>query len=159
MNDRARHIQQIRELPAQLREKVAGLNAEQLTTHYVEGEWTIAQNVHHLADTHMICIRRFKLILTNPTFDYVAYDVNLLAGYPDADNPNIEDSLNILTGLHARWAILMENLTEEEWQKKGNHPRRDDYSLEYLAGSYAKHGRDHLQQIQDVLDAMAAATS
>ena len=55
--------------------KVDGLSVEQLTTPYNAPEWTIAQNIHHLADTHMVCIRRFKLILTSPTFQFTAYDV------------------------------------------------------------------------------------
>jgi len=46
-------IAKIRILPAQLRERVAGLSDKQLTTHFLAGEWTVAQNVHHLADSHV----------------------------------------------------------------------------------------------------------
>ena len=84
METRAEAIQAIRALPAQLREIVQGLSAEQLNTAYNAPEWTIAQNIHHLADTHMVCIRRFKLILTSPRFQFTSYDVNALAEMPDA---------------------------------------------------------------------------
>ena len=158
METRADYISTIRSLPTQLREKVAGLNVEQLTTAYNAPEWTIAQNVHHLADTHMVCIRRFKLILTSPQFQFTAYDVNAIAEYPDAKDANIETSLRILDGLQERWAILLENLSEDEWAKigLGSAPDRPDYSLEDLARAYAQHGLNHLQQIQDVLDCMPA---
>ena len=153
MNTRADYIQTIRELPAQLRDKVAGYSAPQLTTAYNEGEWTIAQNVHHLADTHMVCLRRFKLILTSPEFHFTAYDVNAIAEYPDAKDADIEHSLRILDGLQERWAILLENMSDADWGKMGHSPR-GDRSLEDLARLYAGHGLNHLQQIQEVIDCM-----
>ncbi|MDE2854704.1 MAG: DinB family protein [Chloroflexota bacterium] len=158
MQTRAEAIEAIRQLPAQLRELAAGLSAEQLTTAYNAPEWTIAQNIHHLADTHMVCIRRFKLILTSPRFQFTAYDVNAIAEYPDAKDADIEYSLKLLEGLQARWAILLENLSEEEWAKVGigSSPDRPDMNLERLAFVYAQHGLNHLRQIQDVLDKMPA---
>jgi hypothetical protein len=158
METRAEAIDAIRKLPAQLRERAGGLSVEQLTTAYNAPEWTIAQNIHHLADTHMVCIRRFKLILTSPRFQFTAYDVNAIAEYPDAKDADIEYSLKLLEGLQARWAILLENLSEEEWGKVGigSSPDRPDMSLEQLAFVYAQHGINHLQQIQDVLDKMSA---
>ncbi len=155
METRADIIAVIRSLPAQLREKVSGLTEEQLTTPYNRGEWTIAQNVHHLADTHMVCIRRFKLILTSPEFHFTPYDVNAIAEYPDAKDADIEYSLKILDGLQARWAILLENLSDEEWAKIG-FSQRGDLSIEELARIYAQHGLNHLIQIQDVFDCMPA---
>ena len=158
MQSRAEAISAIRSLPAQLREIAQGLTSEQLTTAYNAPEWTIAQNIHHLADTHMVCLRRFKLILTSPSFQFTAYDVNAIAEMPDASVADIEHSLKLLEGLQARWAILLENLSEEEWAKMGKaaSPDRPDYNLEQLAMLYAQHGINHLRQIQDVLDKMPA---
>ncbi len=158
MQTRADYIAAIRQLPAQLREQVKDLSTEQLTTAYNAPEWTIAQNIHHLADTHMVCIRRFKLILTSPRFQFTAYDVNAIAEYPDAKDADIEYSLKLLEGLQARWAILLENLSEEQWGLVGiaSSPDRPNYSLEELARAYAQHGLNHLQQIQEVLDKMPA---
>ncbi len=134
------------------------MSAEQLNTAYNAPEWTIAQNIHHLADTHMVCIRRFKLILTSPRFQFTSYDVNALAEMPDAKDADIEHSLKLLEGLQARWAILLENLSDEDWGKVGigASPDRPDMSLERLAFIYSQHGLNHLQQIQDVLDKMPA---
>ncbi len=158
MQTRAEAIDAIQKLPAQLREQVGGLSVEQLTTAYNAPEWTIAQNIHHLADTHMVCLRRFKLILTSPRFQFTAYDVNAIAEFPDAKDADIEHSLKLLEGLQARWAILLENLTEDEWGKVGigSSPDRPDMNLEQLALAYAQHGINHIQQIQDVLDKMPA---
>ena len=155
METHADIIAVIRNLPAQLREKVSGLTVEQLTTPYNAGEWTVAQNIHHLADTHMVCIRRFKLILTSPEFHFTSYDVNAIAEYPDAKDADIEYSLKILDGLQARWAILLENLNDDEWAKIG-FSQSGNLSIEEIARIYAQHGPNHLQQIQDVVDCMPA---
>ena len=158
METRAEYIDAIRGLPAKLRAKVSGLTSEQLTTAYNSPEWTIAQNIHHLADTHMVCLRRFKLILTSPEFRFTSYDVNALAELPDAKEADIEYSLKLLEGLQARWAILLENMSDDDWQKVGMGATSDapNYSLEDLARVYSQHGLNHLVQIQDVLDRMPA---
>lgn len=147
-------IEKIRTLPAQVKTLVQDFTPEQLTTPYNAGEWTLAQNIHHLADTHMVCIRRYKLILTSETFNFTPYDVNAIAALPDAKDADIAYSLSILEGLHARWAILLENLTDEQWLKSGQHATRGEITLEHLTELYAKHGEDHLKQMQDVIDAM-----
>jgi len=84
--------------------------------------------------------------------------VNASAEYPDAKYADIEHSLKLLEGLQARWAILLENLSEAEWGKIGigSSPDRPDMNLEQLALAYAQHGVNHLAQIQDVLDKMPA---
>ena len=153
MQTRAEAIDAIRELPAQLRELVAGLSAEQLTTAYNAPEWTIAQNVHHLADSHMMCYRRFKLILTTENLPFINYEQDLFAEMPDARQADVEISLRFLEGMHGRWAIMMDHLSEKEWTKaqlRNGQP----VSLERMAQLYAQHGRDHLDQIQAVIDAM-----
>jgi len=81
--------------------------------------------------------------------------VNAIAEYPDAKDADIEHSLKILDGLQARWAILLENLNDEEWGKIG-FSQRGDLSIEEIARIYAQHGLNHLIQIQDVFDCMPA---
>ncbi|MCB0065383.1 MAG: DinB family protein, partial [Caldilineaceae bacterium] len=51
--ERQTQITKFRRLPRQLRTLVERLGDEQLTTRYLPNEWTVAQNVHHLADAHM----------------------------------------------------------------------------------------------------------
>lgn len=154
MSSHAGNIQKIRELPSRLEALVSGLTPEQLTTAYMPNEWTVAQNVHHLADTHMNCFRHFKMILTRDDYQFQPLGPDDWAALPDADNAEIEDSLLILRGLHCRWATLLESLGADQWARFGLHATRGQVTLEALAQTYAKHGEDHLAQIQSVLDAM-----
>src|SRR5690349_1226226 len=86
-------IDKIRMLPVQLEAAVRGLTTEQLTTHYLANEWTVAQNVHHVADSHMNSFIRTKLILTEDRPTLKPYDQDLWAVQADADHTALETSL------------------------------------------------------------------
>ena len=67
--ERRQRIAQIERAPAELRAAVRGLTDEQLDTPYRPGGWTVRQVVHHVPDSHLNAVIRFKLALTeaNPT--------------------------------------------------------------------------------------------
>ena len=143
----------IRDFVPRLRAQVEGLSSEQLTTQYNPPEWTVAQNVHHLVDSHMNSYVRFKLILTEDNATIRPYDQNLFAELPDARDANIEDSLLILEGLHKRWARMLDTISD--WSKAGFHPELNQaISLDDLLDIYSDHCKAHIQQIQAVLDKM-----
>jgi hypothetical protein len=154
---RQRNIEKIRRLPQQVADLTGGLTAEQLTTHFLDGEWSVAQNVHHLADSHMNSYVRLKLILTeeNPTIR--PYDQNLWAETPEANSPDLSASLTLLRGLHQRWADLFAALDENQWQRTGLHPESGVITPASLLKSYAQHGDDHLDQMQRTLAAQRSA--
>ena len=143
----------IRNFVPRLREQVAGLSPQQLTTAYNAPEWTVAQNVHHLVDSHINSYVRFKLILTEDNTTIRPYDQDAFAGLPDASDAHIEDSLLILEGLHRRWARMLDHITD--WGKAGYHPELEQpVSLDDLLDIYSEHCNAHIRQIQDVLDKM-----
>ena len=92
-------IQAIRDLPANLAKAVEGLTDEQLDTPYREGGWTLRQTVHHVADSHINSLCRFKLALTedNPTIR--PYDEARWAELADSAIP-VDISLKIIEGVH-----------------------------------------------------------
>jgi len=146
-------IHTIRTFVPRLRALVQGYTAVQLTAPYNTPEWTIAQNVHHLVDSHTMSYIRFKKILTeeNPTLP--VYDQDEFAKLPDAQIPYLEDSLTILTGLHARWAYMLDHI--EDWSRTGYHPELEKtVTLDDLLTTYSKHCEAHLKQIQEVIDKM-----
>jgi hypothetical protein len=151
--DRATLIAAIASLPANLEALVQGLSAEELTTPYLAGEWTVAQNVHHLVDSHANSYIRCKLILTEGDPPLKPYDQDAWAALPDASAADLSDSLAILRGLHARWVRFWEQLPETAWGRTGNHPENGPMSLARILQSYAEHGEGHLDQIRRTLAA------
>ena len=151
--ERTKLIAKIAQLPTQLENLTAVLSEAQLTTHFLTNEWTVAQNVHHVADSHMNSMIRMKLILTEemPTLrPYLQDDWALLADGTPAD---LQNSLLLLKGLHSRWVLLFESLSEAQWQRKGLHPDIGEVSVEDILVSYADHGEGHIDQIQRTLAA------
>ena len=146
-------IQTIANLPEDLTAAVSHLSEEQLTTYYLDEEWTIAQNVHHMADSHMNSFIRLKLILTedNPTIK--PYNQEAWANMVDEVNTDLENSLSILRGLHRRWVMVFESLSDEDWQRTGHHPEIGDITVDDLLQIYDAHCRDHLDQIKRTLAA------
>lgn len=119
---RQSYIDQIRALPEQLTALVHDLSEEQLTTPYLTGEWTVAQNVHHLADSHMNSYIRCKLIATEDNPPLKPYDQDQWATFADATAADVSVSLQLLSSLHTRWVMFWEGLSEEAWQRTGHHP-------------------------------------
>ncbi len=158
-SERSELIQKIAKLPAQLEQLVCELTPAQLSARPLVGEWSVAQNVHHLADSHMNSFVRMKLAITeeNPTFK--PYDQDAWAETPDANHADISESLRLLRGLHRRWVRLFESVAGEQWLRAGVHPeygRR--YTIEDILCIYAEHGEAHLDQIARTLAAQAPLT-
>jgi DinB superfamily len=144
-------ITDIKNLPGQLRHAVISLNEKQLDTQYRTGGWTIRQVIHHIADSHMNSIIRFKLALTedNPTIKpYEEADWALL---PDYRLP-VESSLKMLEGIHQHMAALFESFTDEQWNRTFTHPESGDTSpLKKILALYAWHSKHHLAHITETV--------
>lgn len=150
---RQQAIEKIRRLPQQVEGLVSGLSPEALTARPLAGEWTVAQNVHHLVDSHINSYVRCKLMATeeNPTLK--PYDEAAWARLADGGGADLSDSLTLLKALHARWAQFWESLPEEAWQRAGRHPESGAVTLARQLDLYAAHGEAHLEQIRRTLAA------
>jgi len=143
-------IREIAALPAHLRAAVAGLSPDQLKHPYRDGGWSVAQVVHHLADSHMNSYIRFKLAATadNPTV--VGYDEAAWARFPDAVTTDLTDSLAILDHVHRRWVTFLESMEEGAFARTFNHSVNGPVALDRALALYAWHGRHHVAHITGV---------
>lgn len=142
-------IGDICDAPTRLREAVAGLSDEQLETRY--RNWTVRQIVHHVADSHMQSVTRFKWTLTEETPTIKAYHEGLWVQLADSAQADVEPSLQLLEGLHQRWAVLLESMTEADFAKQFLHPESGELvSLWSALSYYAWHGRHHTEQVLSV---------
>lgn len=151
--ERAAQIAAISALPDQLEALVAGLSTAELTTHYLLHEWTVAQNVHHLVDSHANAYIRCKLIVTEESPPLKPYDQDAWADMPDGSEADISVSLAILRSLHTRWVRFWRQLPDEIWQRTGVHAVNGPMTLERILDLYANHGEAHLDQIRRTLAA------
>ena len=144
-------IEEIWSAPQKLRDTVEDLSPEQLDTRYKN--WTVRQIVHHIADSHVHSYIRFKWALTedNPTIK--AYEEADWVQLNDCSTGEIDPSLALLTGLHAKWVQVLESMTPNEFARTFVHPQTGEtVSLWTALNYYPWHARHHTAQIQWLLD-------
>ena len=135
-------IDEIEALPADLRATVEPLSEAQLDTPYREGGWTVRQVVHHVADSHMNSVTRFKWALTEDRPTIKDYREQLWAELADAGLP-VGPSLDLLTALHTRWVTLLRSMDGDDWKREFVHPESGPVALGVNVAIYAWHGKHH----------------
>jgi hypothetical protein len=145
----ARMIQDLADLPANLRAAVAGLSEQQLDTPYREGGWTVRQTVHHVADSHVNSFIRFRLAATedNPTIK--PYDEKAWADLPDMKLP-VEVSLKLIEPLHERLVVLLKSFKADDWKRTMFHPERGQITCEVNLAIYSWHSKHHVAHITEL---------
>ncbi len=139
-------VNDIADLPEKLREAVNDLNDEQLDTPYRPGGWTVRQTVHHVADSHLNSMIRFKLALTEDAPTIRPYYEDRWAELKDSFLP-VESSIKIVEGLHYRWATVLNAMSDADFQRKLIHPETGEWTLDKLLALYVWHGKHHTAHI------------
>ncbi|MBF6607383.1 MAG: putative metal-dependent hydrolase [Flavobacterium sp.] len=133
--------------PSDLTEETSLLSNEQLDTPYRDYGWTIRQLINHCADSHMNCLIRFKLALTesNPTIK--PYYEARWAELADSLMP-ISSALKIIEGVHERWVVLLESLQPLQFARTFVHPEHGQQTrLDETVAFYAWHCKHHLAHV------------
>lgn len=144
-------INYLRLFPQYLEDTVNKLTEKQWNTHYRPGGWTVGQVVHHLSDSHMNALIRFKLALTenNPTIK--PYDETSWARMPDYSVPT-DTALTLIKGIHLKWAVILESMTSSDYQRTYFHPEHQTtVPLSEVTLMYHWHSMHHLAQIQHLI--------
>lgn len=145
-------ISDIETFPARLKHLCDNVSKEQLQWRYRPEGWTVKQVVHHCADSHINSIMRFKLALTEDTPTIRTYYEDRWAELPDSQEDDIEYSLQLLTGLHKRWTLLLRSLTKEQLEREFMHPEHGaKFNLTETVGNYAWHCNHHLAHVRNAL--------
>lgn len=147
------HIATLAELPHHVRSAVLSLQPEKRATPYRANGWTIAQVVHHLADSHINAYTRFKLAITEDMPTIKPYDEARWAELPDGSDTSdsaIENSCLLLQALHTRWVQLLRSMDEDQWAHSFIHPESNRICpLREVVAHYAWHSRHHLAHIHN----------
>lgn len=140
--------QEIKSLPDQLQTIISDMNADQLATPYRPGGWTGRQVIHHIADSHMNSLMRFKLALTEETPTIKPYDENAWSKLSDYLFP-VENSVALIQNLHTKWIHLLSGMEQEDFDKDFAHPENGQiWTLGQTLALYAWHGKHHLGHLQ-----------
>ena len=150
-NDIETWIKILEHFPQQLTETIKLLDEGELNYAYRPDGWTIKQVVHHLADSHMNSIIRFKLAKTEDLPTIKPYYEDRWANLKDYEQP-IDTALLILKGVHEKLGILLKSFSEEDLKRQFIHPEHGKrFSIEETIGLYAWHSQHHLAHIKQAL--------
>jgi hypothetical protein len=147
---RASFVRDIAAAPAELEAAVESLTTEQRLTSYREGGWTVAQVVHHVADSHMHAYARMKFAVTEDVPTIKPYNEGVWANFPDASDAEVYPSLRIIESLHARWATFLGHLAQQDFERGLMHPERGPMTVDRMVALYAWHGRHHAAHITEL---------
>jgi len=142
------YINDIEFLPSELRKEVDQLSDEQLDTQYRPEGWTVRQVIHHIGDSHMNALIRFKLALTeeNPTIR--PYFEDRWANLSDVKMP-VEVSLSLVESIHKRWGNVLRNMSEKDFERTLFHPEHNkSFTLAQMLHMYSWHGKHHLAHVK-----------
>jgi len=138
----------IQQLPGLLEDAIQNLDEAQLHTPYRDGGWTVHQLIHHVADSHMNALCRIKLVLTEDVPSVKPYAEQLWAEMNDTKTLPVNVSLTLLHALHMRMFAVLSVVKEEEWERRYYHPEsKQEFTLWYLLGMYAWHGKHHTAHV------------
>jgi DinB superfamily len=144
---RAESIEGIRVSPKVLRELVSDLSGTQLDLKY--RNWTVRQIVHHLADSQMNAFIRVRLALTEDHPTIKPYDETKWSQLDDSRMAKLSTSLEILAGVHTRWALMLERLDEASFARTFYHPEsKRNSTVDRANAMYVWHMRHHTAQIE-----------
>ncbi|HET6527266.1 MAG TPA: putative metal-dependent hydrolase [Balneolaceae bacterium] len=140
-------IKDIAYLPRRLSDLVYPLTKEQLNTPYRKGSWTVLQLIHHLADSHINGYVRMKVALTEDNPAIKTYDQDEWAKLPDYKT-KMDDSMELIYGLHKRWARILHTLKPDQLERTFQHPESGTWTVRKLIALYAWHSNHHLAHIR-----------
>lgn len=136
----------IRDAPENLAIATSGLSPTQLDTKY--RNWTVRQITHHLADSHLHSLIRFRWALTEDNPLIKAYEESEWVELEDCRRGEIEPALAMLDGLHQKWAQVLSSMTPQQYERTFRHPQSGEtVNLWDALNYYAWHSRHHTGQI------------
>ncbi|NNE10358.1 MAG: bacillithiol transferase BstA [Gemmatimonadetes bacterium] len=147
---KARRIETIATFPRKLRAAVEPLTDAQLDTRYRPEGWTVRQVVHHVGDSHLNSVIRFKWALTEDNPAIRTYYEDRWAELCDYRDVPLDLALSFLDALHARWVVLLRGLEPAQWKRTFTHPEWKEVTLDVNLAIYAWHCDHHLAHVTEL---------
>ncbi|UCE20425.1 MAG: putative metal-dependent hydrolase [Gemmatimonadota bacterium] len=144
-------IESLAKTPSLFECAVAGLTEEQQNVPYRPGGWSIRQVVHHMADSHLQAYAVFKMTLTTDKPLLRMYDCAAWGEFVDARTGPVAASLSLLSGVHARWDLLLHSMDVEGFSRSFERPEWGGLiTLDNFLQMLDWHHRHHLAQVTNV---------
>lgn len=113
--------------------------------------WTILEVVCHLRDCDEIFYERAVLILEQEFPVLAPYDRNRMAVERRYNEQNLKQVYADLVKSRQRFSDFFYNLSNEQWERAGQHPEESPFTVTEAAMQVSRHDLIHIDQITRIL--------
>lgn len=116
----------------------------------VDGGWSAAYVVHHMADAELHFASRYLHAIGDETPNVVPFDEE---AYPERVQyalRKVKTSLAALVGIRTMAAEILANATDADWDKVSKHPELGAVTLSELFEKADGHIVAHTQQLREI---------
>ena len=129
---------------------------QSLTAHPIDGKWSAAEIVHHLADSETTSALRLRRLLVEDHPLIQGYDQDAFAAGLNYNNRDIAPALEAFRCARATTAQLFDFMEDNDWRREGTHSESGAYTAEDWLTIYAAHAHNHAAQIRRLRDSLAS---
>lgn len=150
--NRMNHTQQIDEYlagPAQLRDAIRGMTAEQIDAAPIPGKWSTRQIICHLADFEPVYADRIKRALAEDEPTVFGGDPDAFAARLAYDQRDIEEELQLIESVRKHMARILYTLDDAAFQRQVHHTEAGPLTVQKLLTNITNHIPHHVQFIAE----------
>jgi len=129
---------------------------QSLTAHPIDGKWSAAEIVHHLADSETTSALRLRRLLVEDHPLIQGYDQDAFAARLNYNHRDIAPALEAFRCARATTAQLFDFMEAEDWRREVTHSESGAYTAEDWLTIYAAHAHNHAAQIRRLREALAS---
>ena len=129
---------------------------QSLTAHPIDGKWSAAEIVHHLADSETTSALRLRRLLVEEHPLIQGYDQDAFAARLNYNHRDIAPALDAFRCARATTAQLFDFMEDKDWRREGTHSESGPYNAEDWLTIYAAHAHNHAAQIRRLREALAS---
>jgi len=148
--DKGKALRSLPKTPALLRYILKDVTQEQAMNSW-DGEWNVVFMVCHLRDLEAAYLHRIHMMLNedNPTFP--ANDNKAMAIERNYAGSDLRTALAEYEALRREYIVLVQSLSDEQWERRGQHPYFGETTILTQTINDAIHDLDHIEQIARAL--------
>ena len=131
---------------------------DQMTAHPLPGKWSAREIVHHLADSESTSALRLRRLLAEDRPVIQGYDQDNYAKLLRYNDRETAPALEAFRSARSSTTQLLQLMTNDDWQRDGEHTESGRYTPEHWLEIYAAHAHNHAEQIRRLKAALRGAT-
>src|SRR3989442_9659922 len=120
---------------------------QSLTAHPIDGKWSAAEIVHHLADSETTSALRLRRLLVEDHPLIQGYDQDAFAARLNYNHRDIAPALDAFRCARATTAQLFDFMEDQDWRRESPHSESGAYTAQEWLALYLADTHNHVAQI------------